>query len=359
MAKIVILGCGVMGTAIAFPAARNNNDVVLIGSPLDDALIDAMGGAGRIHPGLGVPVPAAVELVQAERMSDSHFEGADVVLLGVSSPGLPWALDRVCRHVKCRPILMMVTKGLDVVDGQTTRTLPPMIDETLGRCLARTLPIVGVGGPCIAREIAGGLPTAAVFAATNQAIVEECRALFQRTDYQVRTTSDLIGLEACAAIKNLMTIGIAASWSATSDGNGNAAEKRNMNWAAACFQQAYAEMAMLCEWLGGRRETASGLAGMGDLFVTVNAGRNSRLGLELGSGSPISQALTGTMAGETVEGVETGVKLATGLKTAFSGGDLAPSALPFTCALVASIVDDIPFDIQPDAYWPGMGSFAE
>jgi len=349
MAKIVIMGSGVMGTAIAFPAAQNDCEVVLIGSPLDDHLIDAMGGADRVHPGLGVPVPASIELVKAARMSRPHIAGADVVLLGVSSPGLPWALDRVCSFVKCRPILMMVTKGLDV-EGGTTRTLPPMIDETLTRGLGRTLPIVGVGGPCIAKEIAQGLPTTAVFAARNQAIVEECRSLFQRPNYQVRTTSDLIGLEAAAAIKNLMTIGIAASWSAGPASDGASPAKRNMNAAAARFQQATAEMAILCKWLGGERETVYGLAGLGDLFVTVNAGRNSRLGLELGAGALVSQAMAGPMAGVTVEGVETGLKLGVGLKTAFATGDLDPAALPIVCALVDAIVEDTPFNIQPAAF---------
>ncbi len=350
MAKIVIMGSGVMGTAIAFPAAQNDCEMVLIGSPLDDHLIDAMAGADRVHPGLGVPVPASITLVKAAQMSHSHFAGADVVLLGVSSPGLSWALDQVSSFVKFRPILMMVTKGLDVVDGNITRTLPPMIDETLTRGLARTLPIVGVGGPCIAREIAQGLPTTAVFASGNLAVAEECRTLFQRPDYQVRTTSDLIGLEAAAAIKNLMTIGIAASWSAGSDRDGASPAKRNMNAAAAYFQQATAEMAILCHWLGGQRETVYGLAGLGDLFVTVSAGRNSRLGLELGAGALVSQAMAGPLEGVTVEGVETGLKLAVGLKSAFASGDLDPVALPIVCALVAAIVEDTPFKIQPEAF---------
>jgi len=352
MAKIVIMGSGVMGTAIAFPAAQNNCDVVLIGSPLDDHLIDAMRGADRIHPGLGVPVPASIELVKAAQVSRSHVAGADVVLLGVSSPGLPWVLDQVCQYVKCRPILMMVTKGLDVAGDGTTRTLPPMIDETLNRCLDRTLPIVGVGGPCIAREIAEGRPTATVFAARNEAIVEECQALFQRPNYQVRTTSDLIGLEACAAIKNLMAIGIAASWSTESGSGGTPGALGNMNCAAASFQQATTEMAILCQWLGGRRETAYGLCGVGDLFVTVKAGRNSRLGLELGAGSVVSQAMNGALAGETIEGVQTGANLAAGLNAAFANGDLDRSELPIASALVASIVDDVPFKVEPAAYWP-------
>ncbi|MFV2093524.1 MAG: NAD(P)H-dependent glycerol-3-phosphate dehydrogenase, partial [Hyphomicrobiales bacterium] len=127
---------------------------------------------------------------------------------------------------------------------------------------------------------------------------------------------------------------------------------RSMNPAAACFQQASAEMAMLCEWLGGLKETAYGLAGLGDLFVTVNAGRNSRLGLELGSGLRVSEAMAGSMSGETVEGVDTGARLAVGLNAAFAAGDLVRSGFPLTCALMASIVDDVPFEIPTEAFWP-------
>ena len=351
MAKIVILGSGVMGSAIALPPAQNGARVVLVGSPLDDALIDAMGGGSRAHPGLDVAMPASIDLVKEAELSDTHFDGADVVLLGVSSPGLPWGLDRICRHVQGRPALMMVTKGLDVVDGGRTRTLPPMIGEILGRRLKAPLPIVGVGGPCIAREVAEGQPTATVFGGTDPSVVRACRQMFQRPRYQVRTTEDLVGLEACAAIKNFMAIGVAASWSANPPRHPTFAPRRNMNPAAGCFQQAFTEMALLCEWLGGGRETALGLAGLGDLFVTVNAGRNSRLGLELGAGLRVSQAMAGAMAGETVEGVDTGRKLAVGLGRAFSGGDLDEAAFPLTRALLTSIVDDVPFEIQTSLFW--------
>ncbi|VAW11281.1 Glycerol-3-phosphate dehydrogenase [NAD(P)+] [hydrothermal vent metagenome] len=351
MTKIVILGSGVMGSAIAIPAARNACEIVLVGSPLDNELIDAMAGASRSHPGLGVPMPAAIELVKVADLSDTHFAGADVVLLGVSSPGLEWGLERICRHVQGRPTLMMVTKGLDLHDGRTTRTLPPLVDETLHRRLGAALPFVGVGGPCIAREVAEGQPTATVFGGTDPGIVDACRKMFQRPNYQVRTTGDLVGLEACAAIKNLMAIGIAASWSANPPRQGADPGRRNMNPAAGCFQQAFTEMAELCQWLGGEKETAYGLPGLGDLFVTVNAGRNSRLGLEIGAGLRVSQAMAGALAGETVEGVDTGHKLAVGLAHAFSCGDLDEATFPLTGALLTSIVDDVPFEIQTRSFW--------
>ena len=351
MAKIVILGSGVMGTAIALPPAQNGHEVILAGSPLDDALIDAMAGLDRAHPKLGVTMPGTITLVKDAAISDTHFSAADIVLLGVSTPGLPWVLDCISRHVQTRPTLMMVTKGLEASPAGQTRTLPHMINETMQDRLGFNLPIVGVGGPCIAREVAQGQPTATVFGSTEMEVAKACQTIFQRPDYQVRTTTDLDGLEACAAIKNFMAIGVAASWGANPPHNPTEAKSRSMNPAAGSFQQAVTEMAKLCVWLGGQAETAYQLPGLGDLFVTVNAGRNSRLGFELGRGLTVSQAMSGKLAGETVEGVDTGRNLAVGLEAAFADGHLDPSEFPLTRALVTALIGDTLYQIDIRSYW--------
>jgi glycerol-3-phosphate dehydrogenase (NAD(P)+) len=110
------------------------------------------------------------------------------------------------------------------------------------------------------------------------------------------------------------------------------------NPVARAFQRAVDEMAALSPWLGGGAETARGLAGLGDLHVTVGGGRNSRLGRLLGEGVTIADALAGPMRGETVEGVDVGRALAAGL-----AGGQPTGPLRLTRAVLAAI-EGAPFD---------------
>jgi glycerol-3-phosphate dehydrogenase (NAD(P)+) len=109
---------------------------------------------------------------------------------------------------------------------------------------------------------------------------------------------------------------------------------------AAAFNQASREMALLCEALGGQRDTAFDLAGTGDLHVTVGAGRNSRLGRGLGQGHRVSEMLSGQLAGETVEGADTARVLGPWLRGV---GSLDAHALPLAHAIIDAVLEDRPF----------------
>ncbi len=302
MARITIIGSGVMGTSIAVPALDNGHAVTLVGSPLDDAIIETMRG-GDAHPKLDRPVAGDVTYRREEELTAQEVEASDIVLLGVSSAGIPWILDYLLGFGVPISRLMMVTKGLDVTEGGGVRTLPPRVLESL-RPLGASPAVIGVGGPCIARELSNRAPTAVVYGHTDKAAADFCRKAFETGYYHIRPSADLIGVEANAPLKNFMAIGVSATWSRYPDPvKGDA---RQMNPTAAVFEQAVHELALLTQWLGGNPMTALRLAGAGDLFVTVNAGRNSRLGLRLGAGDSVNEALAGPLEGETVEGVDTG-----------------------------------------------------
>jgi len=346
MAKITIIGSGVMGTSIAVPALDNGHEVTLVGSPRDDAIIEVM-NAGKAHRKLDVPLEGAVTYLYQDQLTADDLSTADIVLLGVSSAGIRWVLNYLKNFKVPIERLMMITKGLDITDDGGVRTLPPRITETLSTVGPKPA-VVGVGGPCIARELSNRAPTAAVYGGERAAAVF-CKKVFETDYYHVRTSSDLIGVEANAPLKNFMAIGVAATWSRFPDPVKDNA--RQMNPTAAVFEQAVHELALLTQWLGGNPMTALRLAGAGDLFVTVNAGRNSRLGLRLGAGDSVKEALAGPLKGETVEGVDTGRALGPALYKAWERDPVLAAEMPLTRALLNAILHDEPFTFNMGAYW--------
>ena len=346
MAKITIIGSGVMGTSIAVPALDKGNEVTLVGSPLDDAIIETIRGGGA-HPKLDRPLAGAVTYRRRDELTAAHLREADIVLLGVSSAGIPWILDYLLGFGVPIPKLMMITKGLDVTEGGGVRTLPPRITEALSPLGPPA--VIGVGGPCIARELSNRAPTAVIYACTEKAAAIFCRKSFETDYYHIRPSSDLVGVEANAPLKNFMAIGVAATWSRFPDPVKDNA--RQMNPTAALFEQGVHELALLTQWLGGNPMTALRLAGAGDLFVTVNAGRNSRLGLRLGAGDSVNEALAGPLEGETVEGVDTGRALGPALYKAWERDPVLAAEMPLTRALLNAILHDQPFSFDMGAYW--------
>lgn len=346
MAKIVIIGSGVMGTSIAVPALDNGHEVTLVGSPLDDAIIGAM-NAGRAHPKLDVPLEGTVEYLYQDQLTAEDLKAADIVVLGVSSPGIRWILSFLLRFEAPIQRLMVVTKGLDVTDDGGVRTLPERLKEKLAPLGAPA--IIGIGGPCIARELANRAPTAVVFGHTDRAAAAFCKKTFETKYYHVRLSADLNGVEANAPLKNFMAIGVAATWSRFPDLHKEKA--RQMNPTAAVFEQAVHELTLLTGWLGGNPMTAVRLPGAGDLFVTVNAGRNSRLGLRLGAGDTVKKALAGPLKGETVEGVDTARALGPPLYEAWERDPVLAAEMPLTRALLNAILHDEPFTFDMGAYW--------
>jgi len=233
MAKIVIIGSGVMGSAIAVPALDNGHDVTLVGSPLDDGIISVL-NAGKAHPKLDVPLEGAVTYLYQDQLTAEDLSDADIVLLGVSSAGVRWILNYLKNFATPLPRLMMITKGLDVIEGGGVRTLPHRIKENLAPIGVPA--IVGVGGPCIARELANRAPTAVVFGHTDRETGAFCKKTFETGYYHVRLSADLEGVEANAPLKNFMAIGVAATWSRFPDQQKE--NTRQMNPTAAVFEQA-------------------------------------------------------------------------------------------------------------------------
>ena len=352
MANIVILGAGVMGSALAMPPASiKSNKVTLVGSPLDDDIVQSIVQT-RHHPTLNTRIPEYIDTRLLSELDAQTLQAADVIVFGVSSAGIEWATGYLAQMDISPPLLALVTKGL--VENADRTSAPLTYADALAKNMALSAEkIVGIGGPCIARELALGYPTRVTFACADQAVANSMRQLFQTDYYRITTHANIVALEACAALKNFLCIGVSAMLSAYPLENSFA-----KNPVAALYNQAVHELFTLSEWIakaspGNRIDSmnsshhvAFDLAGMGDLHVTVGGGRNSRLGGYLGSRETLSHVLTTHMKDVTVEGVDTGRTMLAAFRAACTSGDLTVAHLPLSNAILNTIEFDLPFDFD-------------
>lgn len=336
MATILILGAGVMGSALAVPASDNGHRVLLAGTPLDAVPVARM-KAGDAHPKLDAPLSGAVTIVADAELTPDHAAAADFVVVGVSSPGMPWAVARLNDLLPSKKPIAFVTKGLDRLKERIVTYA-----ETLSSQIANMETFIGIGGPCIARELANRYPTFSIYASRDWTSASFAAGLMRTPYYRLAVGEDVAGVEACAALKNFFAIGVSAMQTRYPDRL--RADGQSKNPTAAAFNQAAQEMAALCERLGGTRATAFDLAGIGDLHVTVGGGRNSRLGHGLGLGRTVPEVMSGELGGETVEGIDT-ARLVAGLLRQVED---AEAEMPLASAIVTAVLDGGPFSFDFD-----------
>ena len=342
MATALVLGAGVMGSAFTLPLADAGTAVRLVGTHLDTGLIDAV-RATAVHPRLKAPLPDRVRTFHHHELATALDDSVELVVLGVSSAGIPWAVDRLRPLLAHKRPVLLLTKGL-VADGRRIDILPRPVEAALG------CPTGAVGGPCIAGELAVRRPTATVVSFQDPALIERVLALTEAPYYHARASLDLVGTEVCAAFKNFMALGIGAA-SGMADASGPAVNGAVMhNPAAGLFAEALLELGRLNEALGGAASSVHGLAGTGDLYVTVQGGRNSRMGRLLGAGWVYSSAKAERMALDTVEGAELALAVGPTLRAMIADERLRAQELPLTLAILDAIGDDRPLVIP----WPAF-----
>ena len=148
--------------------------------------------------------------------------------------------------------------------------------------------ISAAGGPCLAKNLANKAHTSVVFANNDVKIAKKIAKLVSTNYYHVSTSNDVIGVETCAAIKNIFSMAVGASQGLCDSTKSK--EKNYLNTAAALIQESIYEMITFVEKLKGKKETVIGLAGIGDLYVSSDGGRNSKMGEYLGQGMKFKEA---------------------------------------------------------------------
>ena len=285
MAIITIVGSGMMGSALAFPARENGHTVRLVGTHLDREIISACQKTNR-HPKFTRGFPAGVEFFQIEAL-DEALAGADLVIGGVSSFGVEWFGENVLPRIADGTKVLTVTKGLqDTPDG---KLIPyPYLWKEKVEALGKTLSLNAVGGPCTSYELVAHDQTEVAFCGWSMADLEEIKALMQTDYYHVSLSTDVIGIESAVALKNGYALGIALTIGLNQRAFGIDSEL-HFNSQAAVFGQSVREMYKLLA-LQGAGTLDNLCVGAGDLYVTVYGGRTRLVGILLGRGLDVDEA---------------------------------------------------------------------
>ncbi len=287
MGKILILGAGTMGTALSVPLCQNKQEVNLWGTEFDAEVLEIMTRTGQ-HIQLGVSLPEGVTLFSAAELEEA-CQNVEIVVLAVTSSGIRSIMQRLVPLIKDGMIIVNAAKGLeeDSKDGSIL-TMLDIIESELLKALRVKNPIVTIGGPSLAKEVAEHVPTEVVFASRDLAVARRCQEIFTTPVYKVQVTTDVIGIGLCAALKNVFAI--AMGFCDGIEGKADARVKMH-NLKAALLLEAIVELSKIVQAMGGKEETASGLAGIGDLYVTALGGRTCIFGQMLGGGMSTENAL--------------------------------------------------------------------
>ncbi len=342
MAKVVILGAGVMGSAMAVVAGDQGHMVRLVGTHLDEGIIRSVAET-RLHPKLGVMLSSTLMAYPCDGFDQAMRGGADLLILGVSSAGVGWAIDRIAEVIGGALPVLMITKGLLPKDG-SIEVLPVLVAREVEARTGVRLSVMAVGGPCIAGELAAKRDTSVVITGHNRHLLDRTIGFLDAPYYHPRASEDVVGVEVCAAFKNLYAIGVGSA-NGMLERIGKAPNGALMhNVAAGLFAQALTELSILVAYLGGDQASVAGLPGTGDLYVTCQAGRNCRMGRLLGLGLTYSRAKADHMAADTVEGADLALALGPTLDAMMATGSLPSKHMPLTRAIIDAICRDQPLD---------------
>jgi glycerol-3-phosphate dehydrogenase (NAD(P)+) len=338
-----------MGTAIAYPLVDNGHAVRLVGTHLDGDIITSC-REQRYHPRLKREIPATVQPYYVEEIAQA-LDGADVIVSGVNSLGVHWIGRTIGPYLRAGQLIIAVTKGLEAAENGDLLILPDVLASELPEPVRHQVKLAAIGGPCIAGELAGRRPSCVVFGSRDHTAVERLAAIFRTSYYHVWTTTDLVGLEVCVALKNACTLGVGIAAGLLERGGGvDAAGAHMHNLAAAVFAQGCTEIDRMVQITGGTRAFAYGLPGAGDFFVTVQGGRSMRLGKLLGLGHTFAEA-SEIMAGETLEAAETVRVLGDALPKLTERGVVGPDDFPYLRALIDVVVRDRAAELPLDAFF--------
>lgn len=347
MTTITIVGAGMMGTAMCWPAVDRGHKVRLVGTPLDADIIQSI-QANHIHPRLMRAVPSEVEAYFVEELPQA-MRGTDLVIGGVSSFGVDWFAQTVGPLLLPGQRVLSVTKGLvDLPDGSLL-TLPAALQRSMIDGPGGQASLNAIGGPCTSHELAARRQTAVVFTGVDAAVLSSLRALLATDYYHIWTSTDMVGVEACAALKNAYALGVGLAVGMM-EAAGRDALADMYNPQAALFAQGSYEMRRLVALLGGNPANVAWLPGVGDLYVTVFGGRTVRLGKLLGQGMTFAEARN-LLAGVTLESVEITNRVARALPRLAQRGLLDLADFPLLMHLDRILNHAEPVNIPWEAFF--------
>ena len=210
MKKILVLGAGAMGSAFTVPCLDNKNNVSLIGTHLEDQFIDQMMQNDNFHPNLKCKLPNKLKLARFEKLADEFNEKPDLIVIGVNSKGIDWIGNEISKYYTSEIPILLLTKGLTIIDNQY-ETIAEKLKRVLEKNGLKKINISAVGGPCLAAGLTNKVKSSVVLANQNIDIVKSIGKMISTNYYSTEFSDDLIGVEVCAAVKNIYSMIIGAS----------------------------------------------------------------------------------------------------------------------------------------------------
>lgn len=332
MAVITIVGAGMMGSALAFPARENNNEVRIVGTHLDREIIEGCLANNR-HPKFEKDFPEGIKFYQIEELTEALL-GTDVVIGGVSSFGVDWFADNILPVIPENVPVLTVTKGLmDTEDGKLL-TYPDIWQKKLDS-IGKKLSLNAIGGPCTSYELVAHDQTEVSFCGYDMETLKFLKEIMQTDYYHISITTDVTGIESAVALKNGYALGIALTIGLNQKNFGD--DTLHFNSQAAVFGQAAKEMYRLLHF-----QNAFSLnnlcVGVGDLYVTVYGGRTRLVGILLGKGLDIDEAKA-ELSGVTLESLVVAERVSRAVKLNIEKGILKREDFPLLLHIDEIICD--------------------
>ena len=262
MKKILVIGGGAIGSAFTIPCIENNN-LVSITEPYSKVFIKDLSSKNKFHSALKIKLPKKLKF---RKFSTGLLtEKFNLIVIALSLSGIDF-IGKELKNLKIKTPILVLTKGLKY-EKKTNKILT--ISEQLKKNY-QGMNISVLKGPCLANELAKKNQTSVVIANKNINIAKTIGKYISTKYYITEYSRDIIGIEVCSAIKNIYAMIIGAG--------------QSLNASSNLFQKSIIEMKYLTKYFKGKDETTSGLAGVGDLYVSAAGGRNSKMGSYLGKG---------------------------------------------------------------------------
>ena len=330
-----------MGSAFAVPCIDNKNDVTIVGTHLEDELIENINANKNVHPALKIQLPVEIKFEKFEKLQSILQKDVDLIVVGVSSVGIEWFSKQISKNYKENLPIVLLTKGLSILDNELS-TLSDKIKKLLKNEGHKEINISAIKGPCLAAGLANKMRTGTVIANPKVIEAQNLKKIISTDYYSTEISNDLIGVELSGAIKNIYSMLIGASEGLS---NSNAPKeiqsKYFLNTAASLIHRSISEMVEFVSHYGGKPETVYGLAGLGDLYVSAIGGRNSLMGKYLGEGYLYNDAKEKFMKNITVEGAQLALEIGPKILQ-----DLNPKHFPLMFGMLKTICENKKLEID-------------
>ena len=287
MSRIAVIGAGAWGTAIAIVLGRRGGHNVSLWAH-ETEVCESI-NARQVNELFLADCPVPAFVVATNSLEDA-LRGTEIVVSVMPSHHTRRVFTAMLPHLHEKMLFVSATKG---IENDTYLRMSEVINDVLGSLSPR---IAALSGPTFAKEVALSHPTAITVASTDRDLAATVQKEFSDPRFRVYTNDDVVGVELGGSLKNIVAIAAGVC-----DGLG-----LGHNSVAALITRGLAEITRLVVACGGRQETMSGLAGLGDLVLTCTGGlsRNRSVGVELGQGHKLNDIIAG-MHGMVAEGVLT------------------------------------------------------